>query len=74
MADTTTGYAHLLGTLWRNKRTKHEYRVDRLVKEFIGGPENTVHLKSETKGGRSTWKYAPNLPFDYDQIKDAVIQ
>lgn len=69
MSDTPVGYAHLLGTRWRNKRSGHEYIVTE-----IRPRDAMVYMVGDTKGSRSTWKYAPQLPFDYEEIKDAVSQ
>lgn len=66
MSDPT-GYGHLLGTRWRNKRSGKEYRV-----AMTDDNESSVFLLKLTMGGRSTWKYAPHLPFDYEEIKDGV--
>jgi hypothetical protein len=52
----------LLGTRWQHKKKNGIYRVT----EIKDG--DTVYLTAETRGSRSTWKYAPLLPWDYDKL------
>lgn len=50
-----------MSTVWKKKgRT---YRVTQ-----VNPKTDEVYLQCETKGGRSGWKYAPHLPFDYTQV------
>jgi len=52
-----------LGSRWKHKRTGREYRVTQ-----INQNRDDIYLECESKGGRSTWKYIPLLPWDYELI------
>ena len=51
-----------LGSEWKHRRKGFIYRVTEL-RVF----KNEVYLTALSKGARSTWKYAPLVPFDYEE-------
>lgn len=53
-----------IGTYWRHKKKKSVYCIDK-----IREGRNEVYLRAISAGSKSTWKYLPLLPFDYDLVE-----
>lgn len=55
--------SELMDSKWRHAKTRREYRVTKATPV-----DNMVYLTAETKGAKSIWKYAVELPLEYEPI------
>ena len=51
-----------LGSVWKHKKKGSLYRVTQVQHD------GQVYLEAQSKGSRSTWKYAALVPWDYEQV------
>jgi len=52
-----------IGSRWKHRKKQRVYSVTQ-----VNEAKNEVYLQAETAGARSTWKYRPLVPFDYERI------
>lgn len=52
-----------IGSQWKHRKKGFVYRVTELRPL-----KDEVYLQAQTKGARSTWKYGPLVPFDYEPL------
>lgn len=52
-------FVPVLHSQWKHRKKGHIYSIAKI--EY-----DRVYLQAHTKGARSTWKYTPLVPFDYE--------
>ncbi len=53
-----------IGSEWKHRKKGFVYRVTE-----ARPAKDEVYLQAQTKGARSTWKYGPLVPFDYERVQ-----